>query len=127
MNKPIIACALLGASAVLFGAYGAHGLSEKFVDFPRMKSAYNNAVDYQMYHTLVLLILGLASYVPQIRLPEYLWRSFAGSIMIFSFPIYIWVLGGPEWVLKLTPWGGIGLFVSWLLLSWVALLNRDLK
>ena len=127
MNKPIIACALLGASAVLLGAYGAHGLSEKFVDFPRMKIAYNNAVDYQMYHTLVLLILGLASYVPKMRLPEYLWRSFAGSIMLFSFPIYIWVLGGPEWVLKFTPWGGIGLFVSWLLLCRIAWLNRDLK
>ena len=127
MNKPIIACALLGASAVLLGAYGAHGLSGKFVDFPRMKIAYNNAVDYQMYHTLVLLILGLASYVPKIRLPEYLWGSFTASIMLFSFPIYIWVLGGLEWFLKFTPWGGIGFFVSWLLLGRIAWLNRDTK
>ena len=127
MNKPIIACALLGASAVLLGAYGVHGLSEKFTDFPRMKIAYNHAVDYQMYHTLVLLVLGLASYVSKIKLPEYLWRSFTASMMLFSFPIYIWILGGPEWVLKFTPWGGVGLFISWLLLGRVAWINRDLK
>jgi len=127
MNKAIIASALLGASTVLLGAYGAHGLSEMFADFPRMKIAYKNAVDYQMYHALLLLVLGLASYVPKIKLPEYLWRSFTVSIMLFTFPIYLWVFGGPEWVLKFTPWGGIGLFVSWLLLVRISWINRDLK
>jgi uncharacterized membrane protein YgdD (TMEM256/DUF423 family) len=127
MNKPIIASALLGASTVLLGAYGAHGLTEKFASFPRMNIAYNNAVDYQMYHTLVLLVLGLASYVPKIKLPEYLWLSFTASIMLFSFPIYFWALGGSEWFLKFTPWGGTGLFVSWLLLVRIAWINRVLK
>ena len=123
----MIVSTVLGASAVLLGAYGAHGLTEKFTDFPRMKIAYNNAVDYQMYHTLVLLVLGLASYVPKIKLPEYLWRSFTASMMFFSFPIYFWVFGGPEWVLKFTPWGGVGLCISWLLLVRLAWINRDLK
>jgi uncharacterized membrane protein YgdD (TMEM256/DUF423 family) len=53
MNLPLIVCAILGASSVLLGAYGAHGLVEKFSFFPKMKTAYENAVDYQMYHSLV--------------------------------------------------------------------------
>ena len=127
MNQPLIISTVLGASAVLLGAYGAHGLTEKFSDFPKMERAYNHAVDYQMYHSLVILILGIASFIPNIRLPRYFWLSFSGSILFFSFPIYFWVFGGPEWVLKFTPWGGVGLCISWLLLVRLAWINRDLK
>ena len=93
MSLPLIVCAILGASSVLLGAYGAHGLVEKFSVFPKMKTAYENAVDYQMYHSLVILVLGVSSYIPRIKMPTYLWGSFTLSIVLFSFPIYIWVLG----------------------------------
>jgi uncharacterized membrane protein YgdD (TMEM256/DUF423 family) len=127
MNLPLIVCAILGASSVLLGGYGAHGLVEKFSVFPKMKTAYENAVDYQMYHSLVILVLGVSSYIPRIKMPTYLWGSFTLSIVLFSFPIYIWVLGGPRWMVQVTPWGGIGFLVSWLLLVRFAWLNRDLK
>ena len=48
-----------GASSVLLGAYGAHGLEEIFNDVPRKRTAYGNAVDYQMIHSLLLVVLGL--------------------------------------------------------------------
>jgi len=83
MNLPLIVCAILGASSVLLGAYGAHGLVEKFSVFPKMKTAYENAVDYQMYHSLVILVLGVSSYIPRIKMPTYLWGSF--TLSIFSF------------------------------------------
>ena len=47
-----------GASSVLLGAYGAHGLEEIFNEVPRKRTAYGNAVDYQMIHSLLLVVLG---------------------------------------------------------------------
>ena len=45
-----------GASSVLLGAYGAHGLEDVFSEVPRKRTAYGNAVDYQMIHSLLLVV-----------------------------------------------------------------------
>ena len=50
--------ALGGASSVLLEAYGTHGLDDVFLEVPRKKVAYGNAVDYQMIHSLLLVVLG---------------------------------------------------------------------
>ena len=54
---------LVGASfvtlAIGLGAYGAHGLEDAFSQTPRMKGAWANAVDYQMFHGLALFVLGI--------------------------------------------------------------------
>ena len=47
--------ALLGVTGVVLGAYGAHGLA---VDATGLRS-WNTAVDYQLIHAVVLLILGV--------------------------------------------------------------------
>jgi len=49
--------ALLGMLAVLLGAFGAHGL-EKIVD-AQMLQRFNTGVEYQFYHALSLLFIGL--------------------------------------------------------------------
>ena len=124
LNPPLIIGALLGASSVLLGAYGAHGLNDVFIQFPKMKTAYHNAVDYQFIHSLLLVILGISSYLPKFQLPRYLCWLLCLSILLFSFSIYVWVFGGPSWVIKLTPLGGTGFFLSWMLLIRTAWLNR---
>ena len=117
LNVPMILGALFGASSVLLGAYGAHGLSDAFIEFPKMKTAFHNAVDYQMLHSLLLIVLGLTYYIPNFRLPRYIWIVLSLSILFFSFSIYLWVFGGPKWLIKLTPLGGVGFVVSWLSLT----------
>ena len=37
----------------------AHGLEEIFNEVPRKRTAYGNTVDYQMIHSLLLVVLGL--------------------------------------------------------------------
>ena len=103
LNVPLILGALFSASSVLLGAYGAHGLSDVFIEFPKMKTAFHNAVDYQMLHSLLLIVLGFTYYIPNLRLPRFTWVVLSISILFFSFSIYLWVFGGPKWLIKLTP------------------------
>ena len=44
---------------VLMGAFGTHGLKEMLDDYS--KSIYDKAVLYQMLHTLIILIFGIAN------------------------------------------------------------------
>ena len=127
MNRTLLAGAIFGASSVLLGAYGAHGLSGLLNKYPRMEIAYQNAVDYQMLHSVLLIILGVFSYIPKVRVPKFLAIILCASILLFSFTIYGWVMGGPNWLIKLTPAGGVGFVISWLLFIHLAWLNRGLK
>ncbi|MEL0098864.1 MAG: DUF423 domain-containing protein, partial [Opitutae bacterium] len=58
MNGALIIGSLLGASSILLGAYGAHGLEETFREFPKMQAAYKSAVDYQMLHSILIVVVG---------------------------------------------------------------------
>ena len=111
--------ALGGASSVLLGAYGAHGLEELFSEVPRKRTAYGNAVDYQMIHSLLLVVLGFFGSTNKLgaRLLSINASLLVASMLLFSGSIYLWVFGGSDWLLKLTPAGGIGFVLSWLLLG----------
>ena len=111
--------ALGGASSVLLGAYGAHGLEELFSEVPRKRTAYGNAVDYQMIHSLLLVVLGFFGSENKLgtRLLFLNASLLVASMCLFSGSIYLWVFGGSDWLLKLTPAGGIGFVLSWLLLG----------
>ena len=111
--------ALGGASSVLLGAYGAHGLEELFSEVPRKRTAYANAVDYQMIHSLLLVVLGFFGSTNKLgaRLLFLNASLLVVSMCLFSGSIYLWVFGGSDWLLKLTPAGGIGFVLSWLLLG----------
>src|SRR5690606_25671293 len=57
MNKGIlITGAILGALAVILGAFGAHGL--KNLVEPEAVKTFETGVKYQMYHALLLLFVG---------------------------------------------------------------------
>ena len=58
MHKTFLSLgALLGGIAVALGAFGAHGL--KRIVSPEVVSVFQTGVQYQMYHTLALLVLPL--------------------------------------------------------------------
>src|SRR5690606_1361473 len=57
MNKGIlITGAILGALAVILGAFGAHGL--KNLVEPEAVKTFETGVKYRMYHALLLLFVG---------------------------------------------------------------------
>ena len=56
-RKILVTASFFGMSAVILGAYAAHGL-EKLIDADSIVT-FKTGVQYQMYHTFLLLFLGL--------------------------------------------------------------------
>ena len=110
--------ALYGLLAVLFGAFGAHALKKSF-DEEQLRS-FETGVKYQMYHGLLLLVLGfnLGFTTP---LETYIAYSFIFGTLLFSFSIYGLCLSGAKgrkwrFLGPATPLGGLLLLVGWALL-----------
>lgn len=106
--------AIFGMLSVLFGAFGAHAL-KNILSNEQLKS-FEVGVRYQMYHAIVLLILGLN--FENITQPIY-W-CFTLGIILFSFSIYGLVLSDAKgkklsFLGPITPIGGLLLMSGWLL------------
>ena len=110
--------ALMITLAIGLGAYGAHGLEDAFSKTPRMKRAWGNAVDYQMFHGLALFALGIVR-IDQKRAKLWIVSGMLMSlgIIFFSFSIYAWVFGGSESLITVTPFGGFSFIFAWVLLA----------
>lgn len=117
MNTEIIiaTAATFGMLAVIFGAFGAHAL-KKILSDEQLKS-FETGVKYQMYHAIVLLVLGLN--------PTYItsgiYWCFTIGILLFSFSIYGLVISSAKgkklkFLGPITPLGGLLFIVGWLLL-----------
>lgn len=86
MNKGIlITGAVLGALAVILGAFGAHGL-KNLVD-PDAVKTFETGVKYQMYHALLLLFVGGNSLLSNSTKTTIMYLVIAG-IILFSGSIY---------------------------------------
>ena len=121
--------ALMITLAIGLGAYGAHGLEDAFSETPRMKRAWGNAVDYQMFHGLALFVLGVIR-IDSKRAKLWMVSGILMSVgvILFSFSIYAWVFGGSESLIKVTPFGGFSFIFAWVLLvihQFLTLRNRD--
>ena len=87
MNRTIFLTGIIfGGLAVVLGAFGAHGL-EHLVD-ARAMHAYETGVKYQMYHALLLLVLGTSSQLP-VASKKWIFYCLAIGIVLFSFSLYL--------------------------------------
>lgn len=86
MNKGIlITGAILGALAVILGAFGAHGL-KNLVDAQSIKT-FETGVKYQIYHALLLLLVGGNTLLSNGTKTTIMYLVIAG-IILFSGSIY---------------------------------------
>ena len=112
-NKYLVITAILGAIAIILGAFGAHALKEK-LGFDALKS-FETGVRYQMYHVIVLLFIntyiGFTS-----KTKNMISLLFVTGIVLFSGSIYaITVLGvNPKSIWFITPLGGVLFIVGWI-------------
>lgn len=115
--------ALLGALAVVLGAFGAHGLRARVT--PDLLEVYETAVRYHFYHALALVLTGVwADRVGTTVMPPGVVSAavfFLLGIAIFSGSLYLLVLTGMRWLGAITPIGGIALIVGWVFLLRAAL------
>jgi len=108
----LAAGSLYGLIGVLLGAFGAHALSARLT--PELQAVWHTAVQYQFYHALALLAVGILAR-----------QGFAGAsvttatvcfalgTLIFSGSLYVLALSGVRWLGAITPIGGVLLIVGW--------------
>lgn len=113
MSRAVTVCGALGAFlAVAAGAFGAHGLRAQLE--PAMLAVWATAADYQMYHSLALLALGLAR--PAALAPRWYRVAtvcFAVGIVLFSGSLYLLALSGIRALGMITPLGGVLFLLGW--------------
>tara|TARA_R100001369_G_scaffold85437_1_gene119133 strand:+ start:7400 stop:7792 length:393 start_codon:yes stop_codon:yes gene_type:complete len=126
MNKTIFGTGIFfGLTAVLLGAFGAHGL-EKMVDTKAIET-FETGVRYQMYHALFLLILGGSNILVNER-KRMIYYFIVVGIVCFSFSIYLLAINELtsfdfKKLALLTPLGGVLLITGWILLG-IRVLNQ---
>ena len=113
--------AILGAIAVLFGAFGAHYLKSILGD--TAVTTFNTGVEYQFYHSLALLLTGLLiSSTPSNGL-KWAGRLFIGGIILFSGSLYLLTIlkatgdVGLKSIGLITPLGGLLFVGGWICLA----------
>lgn len=117
MRGLLILGALLMASAVALGAFGAHGLKTKLS--ADMLQVYQTGVQYHVYHALGILLIGLvAGFYP--HAPGVQWAGWLMllGVLLFSGSLYVLALSGIRWLGAITPFGGLAFIVAWCLLAY---------
>ena len=111
----LVAGAIFMALAVLLGAFGAHAL--KKILSADMLAIYHTAVQYQFYHALGLLAVGIIG----LHYPSK-WVRLSGvfltaGIIIFSGSLYVLSLSEIKTFGAITPIGGTAFVIGWICLS----------
>ncbi|MUH35458.1 DUF423 domain-containing protein [Zobellia amurskyensis] len=117
--------ALYGLLAVIFGAFGAHAL-KKLLSEDQLKS-FETGVKYQMYHAIVLLLIGF-NFNMDVAFQQYMVYCFAIGTFLFSFSIYALVISSAKgrkmrFLGPITPLGGLLLVSGWALLLYSFIRN----
>ncbi len=114
----LITASLYGTISVILGAFGAHAFKAMLT--PDKLASFDTGVRYQMYHAIVLLIIGLTMSFTS-SLEKWAAISIIVGVFLFSFSIYFLAFS-EYWNVNLkflgpiTPVGGMFMIAGWVLL-----------
>ena len=111
-NLFIRVSAIIGALAVILGAFGAHGLEERLS--PEMLEVYHTGVLYHLVHAPALFALALAP-VWHTKDATRVAIAWIIGITVFSGTLYLLAITGTKWLGAITPIGGVALIAGWIL------------
>jgi len=118
MNKHFLIWGFsFGFLAVVLGAFGAHSL-KSLLNQESLES-FQTGVRYQMYHALLLLLIGTRKELQS----KLIFYFLVIGVMLFSFSIYLLAIRSVVHIEQLvylgpiTPIGGSLLIVAWFLLA----------
>jgi uncharacterized membrane protein YgdD (TMEM256/DUF423 family) len=114
-HTAIIFGAIFGFLAIFLGAFGAHLLQKKLTK--EQLQSFETGVKYQMYHAIVLLVLGFQLNT-EVTIDKYIIYSIIIGIVLFSFSIYGLVISSAnnkklKFLGPITPLGGLFLALAW--------------
>ena len=115
-----IAGFLLGVIGVILGAFATHGL--KPLLSPESIATFETGTKYQIYHALLLLILGGITQL-QPKTGKWVFYLLIIGVSLFSGSIYLLATNSLTAfdytvIALLTPLGGSLLILAWLILLW---------
>ena len=100
--------------SVVLGAFAAHGIKSKIST--DMMAVFQTGVQYQFYHALALILIGLLMK----QMPSSLLICSAGfiavGIVFFSGSLYMLALTGNKVFGPITPLGGLFFIIGWVLM-----------
>ena len=104
------------AIGVVLGAFAAHGLKSRLS--ADMLAVFRTGVEYQLIHSLGLVLTGLAIVYLQSS-PQLRWSgwSMLSGILLFSGSLYALSLTGIRSFGMITPIGGLFFITAWLLFA----------
>lgn len=123
-KKLLITACILGFTAVLLGAFGAHGL--KHILSTKDLISFETGVRYQFYHTFFLLFVSTTSLISTKTKQQLLYITTIG-VLFFSGSIYLLALDeflfntSIKSIVFITPIGGFFLLGAWFLLCFSAI------
>ena len=113
----LISGALLALTSVLLGAFAAHGLKNRLDEYAI--GIFQTAAQYQMTHSIGLILCGIYAFQMQQNPSSSLWLNitalaFIIGIVFFSGSLYGLALTGQKWLGPITPIGGLLFILGWL-------------
>ncbi|MBV2195990.1 MAG: DUF423 domain-containing protein [Flavobacterium sp.] len=114
-KKILIIAAILGITAIILGAFGAHGL-KKVLSMDQL-ATFEVGVRYQMYHALFLLFIGTFSFLDEKERTVIFYLTLVG-VLFFSGSIYFLATSTithlkTKFLGPITPIGGVFLVSAW--------------
>lgn len=125
-QKIVLTALILGALAIILGAFGAHAL-KKILSIEQLNS-FEIGVRYQMYHALFLLFVSQISYITERQKMGVFLLAVAG-ILLFSGSIYLLATSvitniKVKFLGPITPIGGLLLISSWIYLFYCIIAKK---
>jgi uncharacterized membrane protein YgdD (TMEM256/DUF423 family) len=111
----LCAGSIAGGLAVVLGAFGAHALRGVLDD--RALAIWHTAVEYQFWHALALLAVGVMALERVDRWSRVAAACFVVGSALFSGSLYALAVGAPHWTGVITPFGGLALICGWIALG----------
>ncbi|MFN7911612.1 MAG: DUF423 domain-containing protein [Bacteroidota bacterium] len=117
---------IFGASAIGIGAFGAHGLKQKYeagLITLNQLNAFDTGARYQIYHSIALLLLIALSNRLVNKYYTYAFLSFVFGILFFSGSLYLLStkdllhLSWLSFLGPITPIGGLLFMLGWLFIG----------
>ena len=103
--------------AVAAGAFAAHGLKAMLP--ADQLSVILTAADYQFYHALGLILIGLLTKPSNAHSHHRVGWIMLTGIFLFCGSLYILGITGLKWLGMITPLGGLCFLAAWLMLALV--------
>ena len=109
---------VLIGSALMFvgvgaGAFGAHGLSTYFEQYPSFAGTFETAVRYHLIHGLAVLLAAWATNEWPDSGADWAGYLFLIGVILFSGSLYLLVFTRQTWLGVITPLGGVAFLGGW--------------